>query len=249
MQRLESEERQLSTRVWFNIGMKWRGLEDKPDAERGLPLSARLAERRELIARYVTAETQAASRRAVEELRASGIENRVPKPDATAPEFQLPDQDGKPVSSHELLQRGRLVVTFYRGRWCPFCVAQLEAMNEAVAQIREAGAELVAISPQTVHQSFLMRDQHRLQFALLSDAGNHVARQFGLVYRVPDYQQQIYARSFTNLPFINGDSSWELPLPATFVLERDRRILWASADPDYTIRPEPAEILAQLKRP
>ncbi len=229
--------------------MKWRGLEEKPDAERGLPLSARLAERRELMARYVAAETQAATRRAVEELRASGILGRVIRPGTLAPEFTLPNQEGGPVSSRDLLQRGRAAIIFFRGRWCPFCVAQLEAMNEAVAQIREAGAELVAISPQTVHQSFLMRDQHRLQFTLLSDAGNQVARQFGLVYRVPEYQQQIYARSFTNLPFINGDSTWELPLPAAFVLERDRRISWASADPDYTVRPEPAEILAQLKRP
>ena len=116
-------------------------------------------------------------------------------------------------------------------------------MNLLLPQIEETGASLVAISPQTVQQSFFMVDQHKLRFPLLSDAGNQVARQFGLVYRVPDDQQAIYRRAFVNLPFANGDDSWELPIPATFILDRDGTILYASADEDYTERPEPQEIL------
>ena len=116
-------------------------------------------------------------------------------------------------------------------------------MNLLLPQIEQAGASLVAISPQTVQQSFFMADQHKLRFPLLSDAGNQVARQFGLVYRVPDDQQAIYRRAFVNLPFANGDSSWELPIPATFIVDRDGTILYASADEDYTQRPEPQEIL------
>jgi peroxiredoxin len=88
-----------------------------------------------------------------------------------------------------------------------------------------------------------MADQHHLRFPLLSDTANKVARQFGLVYRVPEYQQEIYQRAFVNLPFANGDSSWELPIPAVYVLDRDSTILHASVNPDYTERPEPAEIL------
>ena len=91
-----------------------------------------------------------------------------------------------------------------------------------------------------------MVDQHKLRFSLLSDAGNRVAHQFGLVYRVPQEQQAIYRRAFVNLPFANGDDSWELPIPTTFILDRDGTVLYASADEDYTERPEPAEILAQL---
>ncbi len=91
-----------------------------------------------------------------------------------------------------------------------------------------------------------MRDQHHLTFSLLSDAGNRTARQFGLVYRVPEAQQKIYSSTFVNLPFLNGDTSWELPIPASFVVEQDSRILWASANPDYTERPEPEEILRVL---
>jgi peroxiredoxin len=151
------------------------------------------------------------------------------------------------VSLAELLRRGRLVLCFFRGRWDPFCCGQMEAMNRIVPEIEAAWASLVAISPQTVKQSFFMADQHRLRFALLSDAGNQVARQFGLVYRLPDEQQAIYRRAFVNLPFINGDESWELAIPATYILERDGTVLFASADEDYTERPEPAEILEQLR--
>jgi peroxiredoxin len=122
----------------------------------------------------------------------------------------------------------------------------MEAMNLLVPQFEHAGALLVAISPQTVQQSFFMVDQPKLRFPLLSDAGNQVARHFGLVYRVPDDQQAIYRRAFVNLPFANGDQSWELPIPATFIVDRDGTILFASADEDYTQRPEPREILERL---
>jgi peroxiredoxin len=125
-------------------------------------------------------------------------------------------------------------------------VGQLEALNLIVSQIEQAGASLVAISPQTVQQSFFMVDQHKLRFPLLSDVGNQVARQLGLVYRVPDDQQAIFQRAFVNLPFANGDTTWELPIPATFIVDRDGTILYASADEDYAQRPEPADILQQL---
>jgi peroxiredoxin len=138
------------------------------------------------------------------------------------------------------------VITFFRGRWCPFCVGQLEAMNLILPQIEHAGAALLAISPQTVQQSFFMVDQHKLGFPLLSDAGNQVARRFGLVYRVPDEQQAIYRRAFINLPFANGDDSWELPIPATFILDGDGTVLYAAANEDYTERPEPGEIIYQF---
>lgn len=114
-------------------------------------------------------------------------------------------------------------------------------------QIREAGASLIGISPQTVPQSFFMADQHRLQFPLLSDAGNRVARQFGIVYGVPEYQQAVYRRAFINLPFVNGDECWELPVPATFVLDHDGTVVFASVNEDYTERPEPSEIVQRLR--
>jgi peroxiredoxin len=113
-------------------------------------------------------------------------------------------------------------------------------------EIQAAGSSLIAISPQTVQQSFFMADQHKLRFPLLSDLGNDVARQFGLVYRVPEFQQSVYRRAFINLPLANGDESWELPIPATYITERDGTVLYSSSNPDYTQRPEPQDILARV---
>jgi peroxiredoxin len=226
--------------------MKLRSLEEAALAEDTRPLREQFAERKELIAKYVPPETQAIHARVIAELREQGVVGRALSKGEKAPEFVLNDHNGEPVSSADLLQESRLIICFFRGRWCPFCVGQLEAMNRILPQINQAQASLIAISPQTVKQSFFMSDQHMLHFPLLSDPGNRVARQFGLVYRVPDYQQAVYRRVFINLPFVNGDESWELPVPATYILNRDRSVLCSWINPDYTERPEPAEILNQL---
>jgi peroxiredoxin len=223
--------------------MKWRSLEEASPETEARPLREILAERKELIAKYVPAETQAVHVRAIAELKKRGLAANILPVGAKIPEFQLPDHDGKSVSSSDLLAKGSLVVCFIRGRWCPFCVAQMEVMNLVLPEIELAGATLAAISPQTVQQSFFMRDQHRLRFTLLSDAGNNVARQFGLTYRVPDEQKSIYQRAFVNLPLVNGDASWELPIPATYVIDHNGSVLFASANEDYTERPEPSNIL------
>jgi len=227
--------------------MKWRSLDESVVAEDRRPLREILAERKALIARYVLPETQAIHVRVIAELRESGMEKRAVAVGQKAPDFELKDHRGKIVSSTEVLKLGPLVVCFFRGRWCPFCVTQLEAMNLILPRIEGAEASLLAISPQTVQQSFFMADQHQLRFPLLSDSGNEVARKFGLAYRVPEYQQAVYRRAFVNLPFANGDESWELPVPATYVIGRDGVIQYAAVDPDYSQRPEPAEILAQLR--
>jgi len=227
--------------------MKWRSLEESSPGLDARPLCEIFAERKELIAKYVPAETQAIHAQAVAELKQRHLAENALQVGAKAPPFELQDHDGKKVSSTDLLANGRLVVCFIRGRWCPFCVGQMEAMNLVLPQIEQAGAKLVTISPQTVRQSFFMHDQHKLRFGLLSDAGNNVARQFGLTYRVPSLQEAVYRRAFVNLPFTNGDDSWELPIPATFILDRDGTILYASASEDYTERPEPSEIVKALR--
>jgi peroxiredoxin len=225
--------------------MKWRSLEESNKTDLR-PLREIYAERKELIAKYVPKETQQVHARAVAELKAGGLANRAPGVGVSAPAFELKDHTGKLISSAALLSRGPLVVCFIRGRWCPFCVGQMEAMNLIAPEIQQAGASLIAISPQTVQQSFFMHDQHKLKFPLLSDAANSVARQFGLVYKVPDYQQEMYKRAFVNLAHTNGDETWELPIPATFILERDGTVTFASTNEDYTERPEPFDILGRL---
>lgn len=226
--------------------MKWRSLEESGPAIDTRPLREIFAERKELIAKYVPAETHAIHIQSVAELKARHLAEGSLPVGAKAPAFELPDHNGKMVSSSGLLTKGRLVLCFIRGRWCPFCVGQMEAMNLILPQIERAGATLVAISPQTVKQAFFMHDQHKLRFPLLSDAGNKVARQFGLTYRVPQLQEAVYRRAFVNLPFTNGDESWELPIPATYIVDRDGTVVYASANEDYTERPEPADILSIL---
>jgi peroxiredoxin len=228
--------------------MKWRSLAESAAETEIRSLREIYAERKALIDRYVPAEIRAVHERAVRELQEAGIAEQRLKEGALAPAFELPDQSGKLVTSASLLKAGALVVFFVRGRWCPFCVGQLEAMNAVAHQLRSAGASLIAISPQTVHQNYLMADQHRLQFPVLSDGGNKVAKQFGIVYRVPEYQREIYQRVFVNLPHVNGEASWGLPVPATFILKAVRdsgeqaEVRFAYANPDYTQRPEPGEI-------
>ncbi len=226
--------------------MKWRSLDEANPETDIRPLGEIFAERKELIAKYVPAETQSIHARAVAELKEKCLAAHVLPVGTKVPDFQLQDHDGKSVSSSDLLAKGGLVLCFIRGRWCPFCVAQMEAMDLVLPEIQQAGATLAAISPQTVKQSFFMRDQHRLHFPLLSDAGNNVARQFGFTYRISDEQRAVYQRAFVNLPFVNGDDSWELPIPATYIIDRDGTVLDASANEDYTERPEPEDIVRIL---
>jgi peroxiredoxin len=227
--------------------MKWRSLQESGQYSDTRPLKQIFAERKETIAKYVPADVQAVHERTVAELKANGLAAKALGVGATAPAFSLPDHNGKLVSSADLLAKGRLVLLFIRGRWCPFDVGQLEAMNYIAAQIEAVGASLVAISPQSEKQAYFMHDQHKLAFPLLADAGNKVAGQFGLVYRVPCEQEQLYRRTFVNLPLANGDDSWTLPIPATYILDRDGTILYASASEDYTERPEPLEILSTVE--
>jgi peroxiredoxin len=227
--------------------MKWRSLEESIPETDVRPLHEIFAERKGLIAKYVPPETQAIHTRAIAELKQRNLAQNILSVGAKAPQFELQDHDSKILSSSELLAKGRLVLCFIRGRWCPFCVGQMEAMNLVLPEIERAGAILAGISPQTVRQSFFMHDQHKLRFPLLSDSGNEVARQFGLTYRVNQEQQGVYRRAFVNLPFANGDERWELPIPATFILDRDGTVLYAFANEDYTERPEPADIVEVLR--
>jgi peroxiredoxin len=228
--------------------MKWRSLDETSLAADTRSLREQFVERKELIAKYVPEEIQAIHARVIAELQQRRIAEGALAFGEKAPAFELSDHNGKLVSSVELLAKGKLVICFFRGRWCPFCVGQLEALNSVMHEIQAGGASLIAISPQTVQQSFFMADQHKLRFALLSDVGNNVARQFGLVYRVPEFQQAVYRRAFVNLPLANGNESWELPIPATYIIDRDGTVIYASSNPDYTERPEPGEILTAVKK-
>jgi peroxiredoxin len=191
----------------------------------------------------VQAERMAVGERAVEELFATGIEDRILPVGALAPEFALNDASGRLVRSADLLALGPLIVKFFRGRWCSYCSTELETWRELYEQIRERGALMVAVSPQTERQNDFMVGQHGLPFPVLSDPGCALAEQFGLAYTLPEYHRAYYLSILVNIPFINGDSSWRLPLPATYGIGRDGRVVFAEAHADFRVRPEPEEAL------
>ena len=194
----------------------------------------------------VQPERLAISEQAVSDLFASGIEDKILPVGAKAPEFTLPDASGRMVRSTDLLALGPLVVDFFRGRWCPYCMTELEAWRDLYPVIRERGALLVAVSPQTTRQSDFTAGQHGIPFALLHDSHCDVAQQFGLAYKVPPFHQQYFRSILVNVPFINGEESWLLPVPATYVIGQDSTVLYAEAHADFRVRPEPGEVIRYL---
>jgi AhpD family alkylhydroperoxidase len=186
--------------------------------------------------------------RATAELRASRLADGALKVGDRAPTFTLSDADGNPVSSAELLKQGPLVVSFYRGVWCPYCNLDLQALQAELPRIKALGANLVTISPQTASNSRKSMRQNDLSFPVLNDAGNEVAAAFGIRYQMPDYLIELYKSLKNDLPSFNGDDSWTLPLPGRFVIDTDGTILYAEVDPDYTNRPETELLLPSLAR-
>ena len=186
--------------------------------------------------------------RATAELIASGQAGLALKAGDKAPEFTLNDPDGNPVSSAELLAKGPLVISFYRGVWCPYCNMELQALEETLPAFTAAGASLLAISPQTAPNSRKSLRNNKLNFTILSDTRNDVAAAFGLRFTLPDYLIDLYKMLKNDLPTFNGDDSWTLPMPARYVIAQDGTILYAEVNPDYTHRPEPEDMLAVLAR-
>jgi peroxiredoxin len=212
-----------------------------------MSLSQQLADLTSKLRALVPADRLTTIDRAVEQLKASGVESHALKSGDKAPDFELTDGDGMTWRSQDLLRSGPLVVVFYRGRWCAYCNTQLAALQQVHEQIARAGASLVAISPQTQKHTYLTRDMHQVRFPLLSDPGNEAARKFGLVYRVPHDLQRMYESIMTKLPGYNGDQSWELPLAASYIIAPKGIISFAQVNVDWRERPEPEALLLHLR--
>jgi peroxiredoxin len=195
-----------------------------------------------------TKEVLDAMHRATAQLIESGQAQRAKKAGDLAPEFALTDSDGKPVSSRELLAKGPLVVSFYRGVWCPYCNMELQALQAALPEIAARGASLVAISPQTAANSRKSQRDNKLDFPILSDAKSEVANAFGVRFALQDYLIEVYKGFNNNLPVVNEDPAWVLPMPARFVIGTDGIVAYAEVNPDYTQRPDPSELLPVLDR-
>jgi peroxiredoxin len=188
-------------------------------------------------------EVAATLSRELERLAQSGIAQASLRVGFSAPDFALPNQNGATVRLSVLLEHGPAVVTFYRGGWCRYCNLQLRAYQAVLPQIAARGATLVAISPQTPDFTLSTVQEKRLSFPVLSDGGNDVARRYGLVFALSEALQELQKKFGNEVPRFNGDDSWELPMPGTFIISRDGIVRLASVDSDYRRRLEPAAIL------
>jgi peroxiredoxin len=223
------------------MSMKNLALQDRLDAFKADFISGRLAFK-------PSQDRLARMKRATDELIESGQAQRAKKAGDTAPEFTLLDPDGKPVASRELLAKGPLVISFYRGVWCPYCNLELQALQAALPDINARGASLVAISPQTAANSRKSQRDNKLGFPILTDVKSEVAHAFGIRFALPDYLIEVYAGFGNDLTKVNDDPAWVLPMPARYVVGTDGVIAYSEVNPDYTQRPDPSELLPVLDR-
>lgn len=187
--------------------------------------------------------------RVIADLKARGVELGALRPGLQAPDFALPNQLGRTVSLYETLEQGPVILLFYRGEWCPYCCAQLRAMQLALPQLTAAGARLVAVSPELPDHSLTLAERNALDFDILSDRGAVVARSYGLVFSVPDELRDLYRDRGLDLNARQGrppGEPWQLPIPATYLLSPSGVVRFAAIDADFTQRPEPQALVDLL---
>ncbi len=211
-------------------------------------LTAQLAEQKASTIKKLPQETVELMLNKTAELENSGIAENALKVGDIAPDFQLPNPVGDSVSLSDLLKNGPVVLTFYRGGWCPYCNLELRALQQQLPFFAKYNAQIVAVSPQTPDNSLSVQEIQELEFAVLSDASNNVARNYGLVFTLDEKLKPIYKSFGIDIEASNGDESYELPIPATYVIDKEGVIRYAFINTDYTQRAEPAEVLAAVEQ-
>jgi peroxiredoxin len=191
---------------------------------------------------------KASMRKAQDDLRKLRLAERALGTGDIAVDFTLPNAKGEPVSSEALRNHGPLVLNFYRGSWCPYCILELKALQDVHAEIQALGASLIAISPQLPDESLSDSEKIQLEFEVLSDVNSVVSNQYGLTFSVAEELRPIYKNWGADVATVNDDPDWKLPLPATYVISQDGRIVRAFTDEDYTARMEPDEVLESLRK-
>jgi peroxiredoxin len=207
-------------------------------------LADQLASFKSAFKQRATPERVALMESATATLRASGIEKSALKVGDRAPAIALTDALGRPFDLADAWPRGPLVVVFYRGGWCPYCNLELRAWQERLPQLQTRGATLVAISPQTPDNSLSTAQKNALAFPVLSDSTLQAAQAFGVCFTLPQELADLYASVGNDLPVLNGNGQWALPIPATYVVRRDGSIAFAHVEADYRERAEPDDVLA-----
>lgn len=213
-----------------------------------MPLHNELLAVKEQMAARLPADVRAAMDRATAELSTSGLPLKALQPGHSITDFVLPDAAGRRVASMALRARGPLLITFYRGQWCPYCNLALRALQRELPEFTARGVSLLAISPELPDHAMTMQQEHGLAFPVLSDSESTVARSFGLVFALPLELRAVYRQLGIDLPGRTGNSSHELPIPASFLVDRDGVVLASYVEVDYRQRLEPAEALAWIDR-
>lgn len=179
-------------------------------------------------------------------VRESGVLDKAKKVGEIAPDFELNNALGKPVALSDYLKKGKVVLTWYRGGWCPYCNMTLQQLQREVPGFNANGASLIALTPELPDKSMSTVEKQNLQFEVLSDVGNEIARAYGIVFKLADDVAEIYDASF-GMRTYNGDDSYELPLAATYIINEDGKIMYAFLDADHRKRAEPSDLTAFLK--
>ncbi len=209
-------------------------------------LKSKLEERKTNFALKADDNKKRAYKEGIESVEKSGIVNTAKQVGDKAPDFTLNNALGKPVTLSEYLKKGKVVLTWYRGNWCPYCNLTLHALQEELSNFKAHGANLIALTPELPDESISTSEKHNLQFEVLSDVGNKVAKEYGIVFQLTDEVAEMYNQSF-ELNNHNGDESNELPLAATYIINEKGEIVYAFLDADYRNRAEPSELTDFLK--
>ncbi len=194
----------------------------------------------------VPAEILAVMDSSTQALKASGIEDRALRAGDVMPDFTLPNQHGQVRSLSEYVAESPVVLNIYRGGWCPYCNMEMKALHDALPEIEARGVRLIGMAPEMPDKALATAERAGLAIDILSDTGNRVAERLGLVFDLPQELRPIYEKFGLDIPAYNGDQSFKLPVPATYIIDQKQRIVFDFVNADYTQRMEPAEIVATL---
>ena len=185
-------------------------------------------------------------RKAIEDLEATDILKHAVKTGDKFPDFTLPNAQGKTITLSEQLQKGKVVITFYRGGWCPYCNLELKAFQEVLPQIKEKGATLIAITPETPDNSLSTKEKNELDFEVLTSENNELARSLNLVFKLPEALTELYGKFGIDLLESQGNDANELPIAATYIIDQNGEVSYHFLSEDYKLRADPEVIIAAL---
>jgi len=185
---------------------------------------------------------------ATDALKAQALEQFAPKVGETLADFSLQNQVGETITLSEHVKNGPVVITFYRGGWCPYCNLELKAYQSVLPDIQAAGGSLLAITPERPDASLTTIEKNALDFTVLSDIGAAYAKSLGIVFTLPEEIKPIYSQFGINIEQHNGEAQFDLPLAATFVVDQNRTVIFADVNADYTQRAEPTAVVAHLAK-